>query len=41
VWLGRGVAPGGDDVHAPDVARIGLRFTPALHPLDPLAPAAR
>jgi hypothetical protein len=40
-WMERGVVPASDDVLAPDVARIGLRFTPALHPLDPLAPAAR
>jgi len=40
-WIERGVVPAGDDVLAPDVSRLGLRWTPALHPADPLAPATR
>jgi hypothetical protein len=40
-WIERGVVPAGDDVLAPDVSRLGLRWTPALHPADPLAPAGR
>jgi len=40
-WIERGVLPQGDDVLAPDVSRIGLRWTPALHPDDPLAPRSR
>lgn len=36
-WIERGVVPPGDDVLAPDVSRVGLRFTPALDPADPLA----
>jgi hypothetical protein len=35
------VVPAGDDVLAPDVSRLGLRWTPAFHPADPLAPARR
>jgi hypothetical protein len=35
------VVPPGDDVLAPDVSRIGLRFTPALDPADPLATGGR
>jgi hypothetical protein len=30
----RGVVPAGDDVLG-DVAKLGLRWTPALHPNDP------
>jgi hypothetical protein len=33
-WMERGVVPDGDDVLG-DVARLGLRWTPALHPDDP------
>ena len=40
-WIERGVVPPGDDVLAPDVSRLGLRFTPALDPADPLAPRGR
>ena len=40
-WIERGVVPAGDDVLAPDVSRLGLRWTPALLPADPLAPAGR
>ena len=40
-WIERGVVPAGDDVLAPDVSRLGLRWTPALHPDDPLARSAR
>lgn len=40
-WIERGVVPAGDDVLAPDVSRLGLRWTPALHRADPLAPATR
>jgi pimeloyl-ACP methyl ester carboxylesterase len=36
-WIERGVRPDGDDVLAPDLSRIGLRWTPVLHPEDPLA----
>ena len=39
-WIERGVAPAGDDVLAPEVSRLGLRWTPALHPADPLNPLA-
>src|SRR5262245_26001681 len=35
-WIERGVRPEGDDVLAPDLSRIGLKWTPALHPEDPL-----
>ena len=40
-WIERGVVPPGDDVLAPDVSRLGLKWTPALHPADPLAGRAR
>ena len=33
-WMERGVAPAGDDVLG-DVTKLGLRWTPALHPNDP------
>ena len=36
-WIERGVRPDGEDVLAPDLSRIGLKWTPALHPEDPLA----
>jgi pimeloyl-ACP methyl ester carboxylesterase len=36
-WIERGVRPAGDDVLAPDLSRIGLKWTPRLHPEDPLA----
>ena len=36
-WIERGVRPAGEDVLAPDLSRIGLRYTLALHPDDPLA----
>ena len=34
-WIERGVKPDGDDVLAADVAALGLRWTPRLHPEDP------
>ena len=37
-WVERGVRPPGEDVLAPDLSRIGLRWTPILYPNDPLAP---
>ena len=37
-WIERGVRPEGEDVLAPDLSRIGLKWTPALYPEDPLAP---
>jgi pimeloyl-ACP methyl ester carboxylesterase len=37
-WVERGVRPPGEDVLATDLSRIGLRYTPFLHPEDPLAP---
>jgi pimeloyl-ACP methyl ester carboxylesterase len=37
-WIERGVRPDGEDVLAPDLSRIGLKWTPYLHPDDPLAP---
>ena len=37
-WIERGVRPQGEDVLAPDLSRIGLKWTPVLHPDDPLAP---
>jgi hypothetical protein len=37
-WIERGVRPDGDDVLAPDLSRVGLKWTPRLHPDDPLAP---
>jgi hypothetical protein len=36
-WVERGVRPVGEDVLAPDLSRIGLKWTPTLHPQDPLA----
>jgi len=36
-WIERGVRPQGDDVLAPDLSRIGLRWTRVLYPDDPLA----
>jgi hypothetical protein len=33
-WIERGTVPDGDDVLAPDVSKLGLRFTPTLHPED-------
>ncbi len=35
-WIERGVRPEGEDVLAPDLSRIGLKWTTALHPDDPL-----
>ena len=35
-WIERGVRPEGEDVLAPDLSRIGLKWTPVLHPEDPL-----
>src|SRR5262245_4395971 len=34
-WIERGVKPHGDDVLATDVSKLGLRWTPMLHPDDP------
>jgi hypothetical protein len=36
-WIERGVRPAGEDVLAPDLSRIGLKWTPVLYPADPLA----
>ena len=36
-WIERGVRPVGEDVLAPDLSRIGLKWTPTLQPEDPLA----
>jgi pimeloyl-ACP methyl ester carboxylesterase len=36
-WIERGVRPEGEDVLAPDLRRIGLKWTPVLHAEDPLA----
>ncbi len=36
-WVEHGVRPVGEDVLAPDLSRIGLKWTPTLHPEDPLA----
>jgi pimeloyl-ACP methyl ester carboxylesterase len=36
-WIERGVRPEGEDVLAPDLSRIGLKWTPVLHPEDPLS----
>src|SRR5687768_5628672 len=33
-WIERGVRPDGEDVLAHDLSRIGLRWTPQLHPED-------
>jgi hypothetical protein len=35
-WIERGVRPEGEDVLAPDLSRVGLKWTPALLPDDPL-----
>jgi pimeloyl-ACP methyl ester carboxylesterase len=35
-WIERGVRPQGEDVLASDLSRVGLRWTPLLHPEDPL-----
>jgi len=40
-WIERAGVPPGDDVLASDVSTLGLRWTPALHPADPLAPRTR
>ena len=40
-WIERGVRPPGEDVLAPDLSRIGLKWTPVLHPDDPLAAASK
>ena len=37
-WMERGVKPEGEDVLASDLTRIGMKYTPVLHPEDPLAP---
>jgi hypothetical protein len=37
-WIERGVRPIGEDVLAPDLSRIGLKWTPHLLLEDPLAP---
>lgn len=37
-WIERGVRPEGEDVLAPDLSRIGLKWTPVLHAEDPLTP---
>jgi len=37
-WIERGVRPVGEDVLAPDLSRIGLKWTPILRVEDPLAP---
>jgi dienelactone hydrolase len=36
-WIERGVRPDGEDLLAADLSRIGLRWTPALDPRDPLS----
>jgi hypothetical protein len=36
-WIERGVQPAGEDVLAHDLSRVGLQWTPLLHPEDPLA----
>jgi pimeloyl-ACP methyl ester carboxylesterase len=36
-WIERGVRPQGEDVLAPDLSRIGLKWTPVLYLEDPLA----
>ena len=35
-WVERGVRPQGEDVLAPDLSRIGMAWTRALHLDDPL-----
>ena len=37
-WIERGAKPVGEDVLAPDLSRIGLKWTPHLLLEDPLAP---
>ena len=37
-WIERGAKPEGEDVLAPDLTRVGLKWTPYLHPEDPLNP---
>ena len=37
-WVERGTRPQGEDVLAPDLSRIGLKWTPAPFLEDPLAP---
>jgi pimeloyl-ACP methyl ester carboxylesterase len=37
-WIEGGARPEGEDVLAPDLSRIGLKWTRVLHPEDPLAP---
>ena len=37
-WIERGVRPEGEDLLAADLSHIGLKWTPILHPDDPLAP---
>ncbi len=32
----KGIKPDGDDVLAPDVSALGLRWTPLRHPEDPV-----
>ena len=34
-WIERGIKPEGDDVLAPDLSRLGLKWTPILHAEDP------
>ena len=36
-WIERGGATDGEDVLAADLSRVGLKWTPYLHPEDPLA----
>jgi len=36
-WIERGVRPQGEDVLAPDLSRIGLKWTSVLYPEDPLS----
>src|SRR6266849_6285837 len=36
-WIERGVKPDGDDVLSADMATLGLRWTPILHPDDSAA----
>ena len=35
-WMEKGIKPDGDDVLAPDVSTLGLRWTPLRHPEDPV-----
>jgi hypothetical protein len=39
-WIERGARPDGDDVLSPDLASLGLRWTPILHSEDPAARSA-